>query len=181
MYVICLLPKHLIDVPTKAGYREGITDGKLTTLQEGFDAGFANSVSGSRHLGNLRGRIAALVTFLQSLPSSTSHVALLHRARDVRAELSRVKRTDVLPIDEEAVAHAREEHADLDGEVGRGEVDGGGDWSVTDADRERREMERVVGELEALGAAKGDGGLREGALLAALEEKVVQLEREAGL
>ncbi|GHJ85454.1 hypothetical protein NliqN6_1856 [Naganishia liquefaciens] len=166
---------------TDAGYREGITNGKLTTLQEGFDAGFANSVTGSRHLGNLRGRVAALVTFLQSLPSSTANVALLHRARELRAELSKVKRTDVLPIDEEAAAHAREEHADLQGELGRGEVDAGGDWSMTNADRERREMERVVGDFEALGGSRADGALREGALLAAMEGKVAQLEREAGL
>lgn len=92
-----------------------------------------------------------------------------------------MKRTDVLPIDEEAEAHAREEHADLEGEVGRGAVDGGGDWSVSEADRERREMERVVGELEGFGAPRGDDKLREGALLAVLEDKVVQLEREAGL
>lgn len=92
-----------------------------------------------------------------------------------------MKRTDVLPIDKEAAAHAREEHADLEGEVGRGEVDGGWDWSVNAEDRERRGMERIVRELEVLGGSSADEKLREEALLAALEEKVVQLEREAGL
>ncbi|KAJ9100126.1 hypothetical protein QFC20_005538 [Naganishia adeliensis] len=163
-----------------AGYREGITEGKLSTLQQGFDTGFAESVAPSRRLGNLRGRIAGLIAHLQSLPSTTAHVDLLHRAREVRIVLSRVKRGDVLPRDEEALAHAREEHPDLPAEVSDGRVDAGGDWSVRAEDGERREMERMVDALEGMGGA-ANGGVREGQLLDDMEGKVLALEREAGL
>lgn len=56
----------------QTGYREGITAGKLSTLQQGFDQGF-NEVGASlgRQLGALRGQLAALL-LLTSSPTSTS-------------------------------------------------------------------------------------------------------------
>ncbi|PWY99655.1 hypothetical protein BCV70DRAFT_200577 [Testicularia cyperi] len=55
-----------------AGYREGITAGKLSTLQGGFDQGF-NEVGApiGRSVGILRGQIAALVSILSSTTMST--------------------------------------------------------------------------------------------------------------
>lgn len=96
--------------------------------------------------------------------------------------LSRVKRGDVLPRDEEALAHAREEHPDLPAELADGRPDAGGDWTVRAEDGVRREMERMVDALEGLGgAAEASEGPREGELLDQLEGKVMALEREAGL
>lgn len=87
----------------------------------------------------------------------------------------------MLPRDEEALAHARDEHPDLPAEVVNGRPDAGGDWSVRAEDGERREMERMVDALEGLGGAAASEGLREGELLDQLEGTVVALEREAGL
>lgn len=55
------------------GFREGITSGKLSTLQSGFDSGYLLSSLPSRQLGNLRGRASALLALLLlPPPSSTS-------------------------------------------------------------------------------------------------------------
>ena len=82
----------------QTGYREGITAGKLSTLQNGFDHGF-NEVGAflGREVGHLRGQIAALLLLLTSpAPSSSSSssssntnairkVAGTHRARSAPA------------------------------------------------------------------------------------------------
>ena len=49
----------------QTGYREGITAGKLSTLQSGFDQGF-NEVGApiGRIVGQLRGQVSALVTII---------------------------------------------------------------------------------------------------------------------
>lgn len=172
-------PSRDADPSPQAGYREGITDGKLSTLQQGFDVGFARAVTPSRRLGNLRGRIAGLIGYLQSLPAPGNDEGLLHRAREVRTLLGRVKRGDVCEADEEALAHAREEHPDPDEEVRSGRVDAGGDWSVSAGVGERREMERLVDALDGLGG--GGEGVRQGEVLDEFEERVGALEREAGL
>ncbi|RXK34698.1 hypothetical protein M231_08050 [Tremella mesenterica] len=57
---------------TDAGYREGITDGKLSTLQQGFDESFELSVPSSRRLGLLRGRTAALLSYHIRKPINSS-------------------------------------------------------------------------------------------------------------
>lgn len=85
-----------------------------------------------------------------------------------------------MPRDEEAIAHAREEHPDHPAEVSDGRVDAGGDYSVTKEDGERREMEQMVDALEGMGGA-ANGGVREGQLLDDLGGKVRNLELEAGL
>jgi len=53
-------------VCVQAGYREGVTAGKTSALQEGFDAGFAESgVPLGRQVGHARG----MATALAGLPS----------------------------------------------------------------------------------------------------------------
>jgi hypothetical protein len=98
------------------GYREGITAGKESALQEGFDTGFANvGAPLGRDIGFLRGMSSALVAFLNS--SACQHVekeSLLAEARAVAASLAVVRFTDVVPRDLEAEEHAREHLADSD-------------------------------------------------------------------
>ncbi|GAC74281.1 hypothetical protein PANT_10c00089 [Moesziomyces antarcticus T-34] len=63
------------------GYREGITAGKLSTLQNGFDQGF-NEVGAplGREVGMLRGQLAALL--LLTSPSPSADAAAPRKAVD---------------------------------------------------------------------------------------------------
>ncbi|KAJ9107855.1 hypothetical protein QFC19_002761 [Naganishia cerealis] len=167
-----------------AGYREGITPGKLTTLQRGFDEAYAASVVPSRRLGQLRGRVAALVAFLQSRQqqgdttngAGDADALLLQRAKEAKRLLARVRPETVLPVDEEALAHAAAEHP-ADGVV----VDKD-EWRGEEGVRERREMADVVQKLEDLGGQeKTTNEEREQQLLDSWERTVSLLEREAGL
>lgn len=98
------------------GYREGITAGKESALQEGFDTGFASvGAPLGREIGSLRGMASALVAFLNS--SVCDHVekdAFLVEARAIAAGLAGVRFTDVVPRDLEAEEHARQHLADED-------------------------------------------------------------------
>ncbi|KAJ9473848.1 NADH:ubiquinone reductase (non-electrogenic) [Pseudozyma hubeiensis] len=119
------------------GYREGITAGKLSTLQAGFDQGF-NEVGApmGERLGLLKGQVAALLL----LTSSTAKVAAKkgagrksganlpglseERAEEARLELKglaesldAVRLEDLAEPDYEAMEHERE-HQD-GGEVRR--------------------------------------------------------------
>lgn len=49
---------------SQTGYREGITAGKLSTLQVGFDQGFNASTAIGRARGQLRGELLALDAYL---------------------------------------------------------------------------------------------------------------------
>lgn len=49
---------------TQTGYREGITSGKLSTLQQGFDEGFNLSAPVGRTRGELRGQANAASYYL---------------------------------------------------------------------------------------------------------------------
>jgi hypothetical protein len=92
----------------QAGYREGITTGKEAALQGGFDDGYASiGVPLGYELGLFRGRAAAFTTILQS--STDAHAPeLLVEARAIASALADVRFSDIVPRDEEAVAHARE-------------------------------------------------------------------------
>ncbi|KAJ6526577.1 hypothetical protein DFH09DRAFT_1187530 [Mycena vulgaris] len=99
---------------TNVGYREGITAGKESALQEGFDTGFAGvGAPLGRDLGFLRGVSSALVAFLNS--SVCHHVekdSMLVEAREIAAGLAVVRFTDVVPRDLEAEEHALQHLAD---------------------------------------------------------------------
>ncbi|KAJ7631915.1 hypothetical protein DFH06DRAFT_695995 [Mycena polygramma] len=101
---------------TNAGYREGITAGKESALQEGFDDGFASvGAPLGRELGFLRGSSSALVAFLNSsLCQHAEKESMLAEARAIAAGLAVVRFTDVVPRDLEAEAHAREHLPDGD-------------------------------------------------------------------
>ncbi|EIN12689.1 hypothetical protein PUNSTDRAFT_97504 [Punctularia strigosozonata HHB-11173 SS5] len=109
-----------------AGYREGITAGKESALQEGFDAGFAQvGVPLGRQVGLLRGRAAALLSFLSV--SGTSDSEHLHAARDIANKLGSIRFSDIAPRDLEAEQHAKEHldsykgSADADTDLGENE------------------------------------------------------------
>jgi hypothetical protein len=129
----------------------------LTTLQEGFDSSFSDAVTPSRHLGNLRGKAAALLA-LHTIRSSSTNLDTL---KDYIRDLNRVKRVDILRIDKEREEHERDEHGD-----GGYELDG----------NDKRDMEGLENALDNLGA--GRGGKREEELLSELEERLDVLERE---
>ncbi|WWD21455.1 hypothetical protein CI109_105940 [Kwoniella shandongensis] len=149
-----------------AGYREGITDGKLSTLQRGFDESFAQSVPLSRQIGNLRGRAAALLSFLTTDPSVGVRVEDL---RELIRELGKLRRDQILPQDEERIAHEREEH---DGEAYELDVN------------DNREMEGLEKSLDLLSgggntSATGTNGTKEDGetVLRSLEERLRALEK----
>lgn len=135
---------------TNAGYREGINAGKEAALQEGFDAGFAQvGAPLGRELGMLRGIASALVGFLSSSKAPPSVVASssLIEARDIAAQLSKVRFSDIAPPDLEAEAHAREHLASEDDAA---EVD------VPEEVVEKQKMERLEDMLEGM-SASSDG------------------------
>ncbi|OCF37348.1 hypothetical protein I317_07940 [Kwoniella heveanensis CBS 569] len=160
-----------------AGYREGITDGKLATLQQGFDEGFARSVPLSRRVGFLRGRAAALLAIVTSssstsspaaspLPSQsvtpTSHAStdLINTLRDLIRRLGQLRRGEILPEDKERIEHEKENHPDGEG------------YELDQTDK--RDMESLERSLGLMGDAetrqKVDGEVVIGRLEAELTE-----------
>lgn len=93
------------------GYREGITSGKESALQEGFDDGFARiGAPLGRELGLLRGVASALLSFLVPIADSN----MVNEVKDISAKLANVRLTDIAPRDLEAEQHARE-HLEVEG------------------------------------------------------------------
>lgn len=165
-------PFSLVVTDFQAGYREGITDGKLSTLQQGFDEGFALSAPLARHLGILRGRATALLQFYiaQSAPSE-----LVDGVRDLLRDLGRARRDDVLPKDLEREAHEEEDR------LARGEE--GFELESND----KRDMEHLEKALEGVSSGMsrtlngpGEGQEQNGeSLLESLEMRLVELEGRA--
>ena len=94
----------------KVGYREGITTGKEAALQEGFDAGFADTGAPiGRELGILRGMSSAILALL--LRSSTivnEKESTQAEAREISSQLLKIRFSDIMPRDLEAEEHARQ-------------------------------------------------------------------------
>ncbi|GAA5955144.1 hypothetical protein JCM3765_003207 [Sporobolomyces pararoseus] len=108
-----------------AGYRDGITAGKNSKLQTGFDQGFAIAAPFARELGSLRGIAASLLsllttasgakhasTLLESLEQSSvggsvSKDSLVTELREIVNALGKLDANKILPIDKEAEEHAK--------------------------------------------------------------------------
>lgn len=109
----------------QVGYREGITAGKESALQQGFDDGFAQvGAPLGREIGILRGFAAALLSFLNSPSCSLEPTARPTVSQEVRAislELNRIRFSDIAPPDLEAEQHARE-HLEAAGADGDNEI-----------------------------------------------------------
>ncbi|WRT64802.1 uncharacterized protein IL334_001737 [Kwoniella shivajii] len=154
-----------------AGYREGITDGKLVTLQQGFDEGFASSVPLSRRVGILRGQAAALLAISTSTSStaSTSHASndFVESIRDIIRQLGVLKSDEVLPVDQERIDHEKEEHPD------------GEEFELDQNDK--RDMEGLEKSLGLMGSQSTTTSMDEKedgeSVVNRLEEKVAELEK----
>ncbi|KAF8970694.1 hypothetical protein BDZ97DRAFT_1914576 [Flammula alnicola] len=93
---------------TNVGYREGITAGKESASQEGFDIGFATiGVPIGRELGVLRGISSVIVSFLKASVDMSQQEQMIAEAQDISSQLSRIRFSDVMPRDLEAEEHAR--------------------------------------------------------------------------
>ncbi|KAF8517422.1 hypothetical protein BU17DRAFT_66983 [Hysterangium stoloniferum] len=103
---------------TNAGYREGITAGKESALQEGFDEGFATiGAPLGREIGMLRGAANAAMGYLSSTAAADVEVkpgvddrlqAQGEELKIIINDLSRLSLVDLAPRDLQAEAHARE-------------------------------------------------------------------------
>ncbi|EMD39996.1 hypothetical protein CERSUDRAFT_112239 [Gelatoporia subvermispora B] len=131
---------------TNAGYREGITAGKESALQEGFDDGFATvGAPLGRELGLLRGMASALLSFL-SRPANSEKQIALEEARDIVAQLGDVRFSDIVPPDLEAERHARE-HLEAEREA-----DDDADLEMNEELKEKRAVETLEDMMKRMGA-----------------------------
>ncbi|EGG06484.1 uncharacterized protein MELLADRAFT_116531 [Melampsora larici-populina 98AG31] len=80
----------------QAGYREGISEGKLVTLQAGFDEGFSQGCELGKQLGTLRGRASGLLSFLLTI-TNTEDDKEDPRIDRVRKLIGDLNRCDPLP------------------------------------------------------------------------------------
>jgi hypothetical protein len=156
---------------TDVGYREGISEGKLSSLQEGFDQSFRISVPNVRRLGNLRGHASGLLSYVVKREDKTEGGSSLVLAiRGLISDLGRITASDILPIDREAVEHAKE-HSGGDDE---------------DLPREKKEMDDLTSAFDGMAGQKVEGvpGTkieREDELLTLMERRLEALRQMAGL
>lgn len=145
-YAIADSPLH------QTGYREGITAGKESALQEGFDAGFAQiGVPLGRELGILRGVASAMLAFLSSQSNADAMSSYISEARDIATRLADVRFSDIAPRDLEAEQHARE-HLQSYGE----ELDENEDIT------EKRQVEQLEDMMNQLTAGTGPAAVMNG-------------------
>lgn len=98
-------------------YREGIEEGKLSALQAGFDEGYNHTgIKVGLALGELRGQVDALITFIRQETTSPEQVQLQEELYALRHELSNLTLDDLAEPDWEYVQHELEHHA-CDGPV----------------------------------------------------------------
>jgi len=140
----------------QAGYREGITAGKESALQAGFDAGYAQvGVPLGREMGILRGTALALMTFIDSpqpLQPAETLTKALKEIQAISSQLSDIRFSDIVPRDLEAEAHAREHLADGEGDLPVNGLDENG--VVQDEEAvEKRKMERLEDMMSSFGTS----------------------------
>ncbi|OJT13627.1 hypothetical protein TRAPUB_9816 [Trametes pubescens] len=142
---------------TNAGYREGITAGKESALQQGFDDGFAHTGAPlGRELGILRGLCSALIALLSRPNPTDTAQAALAETREIAAQLANVRFSDIVPPDLEALAHAREH---LDAKMSEAEADSDGEDLADPASlNEELKGKRDLEGLEDLMAQMTAGG-----------------------
>lgn len=130
-----------IIISIQSGYREGITAGKESALQSGFDAGFAEiGVPLGREIGLLRGIASAISALLSSDVEIENKEAMITNVREIQSQLSEVRFSDIVPRDLEAEEHAKE-HLAAEGD----------DDIIEDEDLvEKRRMERLEDMMSAM-------------------------------
>ena len=117
-------------------------------MQEGFDAGYAQT---GVPLGHKIGLLRGIANAITGLLAQQDQPALLQEARDISSRLSAIRFSDIAPRDLEAEEHARQ-HLEAEGE--------GLDENEEIA--ERRKMEGIEDMLAQLtsGTANGNDGKR---------------------
>jgi len=134
---------------TNSGYREGITAGKESALQSGFDAGFAQiGVPLGREIGLLRGTASALSTLLSTTTDTViaDKPSLLSELYDIQSQLSIIRFSDIVPRDLEAEQHAKE-HLLMD------EASSEADIIEDEQLVEKRKMEQLEDMMSSIGTA----------------------------
>ncbi|GAA5971783.1 hypothetical protein JCM11641_001511 [Rhodosporidiobolus odoratus] len=134
-----------------AGYRDGITAGKNSRLQAGFDQGFAIASPYARELGALRGTAAGLLALLTTTGGSAKYAGpvvghlepnakaqVVAELREIVNALGKLDANKVLPVDEEAVQHAKEHE----------------DEGISEVMRQRKEMREMEELMGGLGGTK---------------------------
>ncbi|KAI0770372.1 hypothetical protein C8Q74DRAFT_895355 [Fomes fomentarius] len=177
--------------PTYAGYREGITAGKESALQQGFDEGFAQvGAPIGRELGILRGLCSAFLAFLSRAPATIppsfsisssliqDNASLLAQVREIAAALANVRFSDIAPLDLEAIAHARE-HLESSGPMDQD--DDGADLAdptkLNEELKDKRDVERLEDLMAQLSAPGGGSSASAPAPARPTAEDVAQLKR----
>ena len=142
----------------QAGYREGITAGKESALQAGFDAGYAQvGVPLGREIGLLRGTALALTTFIDSQqPPQPVEIQneVMKEIRAISAQLSCIRFSDIVPRDLEAEAHAREHLAESEGDLPVHGLDENGLVEDEEA-MEKRKIEQLEDMMSSFGTNPG--------------------------
>lgn len=171
----------------QAGYREGITAGKESALQQGFDDGFAHTGAPlGRELGILRGLCSALIALLsRPQPTDAAQVALAE-ARDIASQLANVRFSDIVPPDLEAIAHAREH---LDTKMSETEADSDGEdladpASLNEELKGKRDMEGLEDLMAQMTAGGGSAAAQtrpKAADIAQLKERLLGIAEASGL
>jgi hypothetical protein len=79
-------------------------------LQEGFDAGFADTGAPiGRELGMLRGMSSAILALLRSSTAANEMESIVQAdAQEICSQLSKIRFSDIMPRDLEAEEHARQ-------------------------------------------------------------------------
>ncbi|KAI8815048.1 hypothetical protein BJ742DRAFT_765446 [Cladochytrium replicatum] len=83
--------KRLHDIHGVAGYKDGVTAGKESMLQQGFDEGYEVGLRAAKELGRLQGQLRLLLTMKNS--ESPYHAEL----KDVHDKLTTYSFDDVFP------------------------------------------------------------------------------------
>lgn len=130
----------------------------------------------ARAIGSLRGRTTALLNFAQTLPTADSAVA--DAVRGLLADLGRVRRDDVLPVDTEREAHEEEDR------IARGEDLNDAREGFELDPNDKRDMEGLEQALEGFGTG-GDRstevrweGRKGEELVGSFQARLDQLEEE---
>lgn len=173
----------------QAGYREGITAGKESALQQGFDDGFAHTGAPlGRELGILRGLCSALIALLSRPQPTDTAQAALAETRDIAAQLANVRFSDIVPPDLEALAHAREH---LDAKMSEAEADKDSDGedladpaSLNEELKGKREMEGLEDLMAQMTAGGGSAAAQarpKAADIAQLKGRLLAVAEASGL
>ena len=139
----------------KAGYREGISAGRLSTMQNGFDQGYAVGAPLGRQVGELRGVAASLLAYLtsststgksaaatissQNIVDDTARKEVVEKTRDLIRRLGKLRLKDLAPRDHEAEQHA---------------IDHGEELQVPQDLQDKRDMEALEDSMNGLGGSK---------------------------